>query len=188
MLKINEIFTSIQGEGYHVGRPATFIRLAGCNCRCEWCDTEFLRSTEMNDDEIITQISRHRLVIFTGGEPLLQLKELIPLIEKLKKKKHSIAVETNGTILCDFGIFDWVTMSPKDRVKGGAQHRLLFCDELKIIYEGQDLNIYNDIHATHYFLQPQHNNKESLNLCINKILEDPRWRLSLQIHKMIGVR
>lgn len=194
MLRVNEIFTSIQGEGFYVGRAASFIRLAGCNCNCQWCDTDFEKYTEMSDEEIISQISHHSLVVITGGEPMLQLKELCSLVKKLQALHHEVAVETNGSIKFDYAIFDWVTLSPKNDVAGGKPCLMTSCDELKVVYEGQDLDKYENIRAVFRFLQPQYNNKQSLQLCIDKIIGQssayPRsdWRLSLQTHKLIGVR
>ncbi len=189
MLKINEIFTSIQGEGYHVGRSATFIRFAGCNCKCEWCDTPFDNYTEMSIEQIMAQVSHHDLVVITGGEPTMQLDGLYELVVALDSALKEVAIETNGTIEFDTSAFDWVTLSPKGNVKGGKKHVVHDVSELKIVYEGQDMQQYKDIDAAYNYLQPQALNEKSLQLCIAFILQcEDEWSLSLQMHKMIGVR
>jgi 7-carboxy-7-deazaguanine synthase len=118
-MKIAEIFYSIEGEGIEIGKPEIFIRLAGCNLRCEWCDTKYALDDgeEMDVDEIIEEVKRYscKNVSITGGEPLLQKKELLKLIQKLKKMGYWIQINTNGTIFDEqiFKLVDLITMDCK---------------------------------------------------------------------------
>ncbi|MCK4979750.1 MAG: 4Fe-4S cluster-binding domain-containing protein, partial [Candidatus Delongbacteria bacterium] len=102
MIKINEIFKSLQGESSYAGLPCVFVRLTGCNLRCSWCDTQYAydNGTEYTKEELISIIEKFnvKLVEFTGGEPLLQKEELIPIIEHLLSKNYEILLETNGSI------------------------------------------------------------------------------------------
>jgi organic radical activating enzyme len=110
---IVEIFSSIQGEGFYMGKACTFIRFAGCNLNCEWCDTNHSEFTEMDIDEILSQI-KNPMVVITGGEPTLH--DLKPLLEALKKSHHYVAIETNGTfpVKRTYGyLISWIACSPK---------------------------------------------------------------------------
>ena len=181
MKKVNEIFYSLQGEGYHTGTPAVFVRFCGCNLKCDFCDTEFNSGKLMSDDEIVDEICSYNstLVILTGGEPSLSIDQV--LIDKIHQKGKYIAIETNGTNILPSAI-DWVTCSPKE----GGTLKLESADELKIVYTGQDLSIYDKFKARNRFLQPcSGNNTEEV---IQYILNNPKWRLSLQTHKMINIR
>ena len=113
MYPVNEIFYSLQGEGYHTGTAAVFLRFSGCNRHCEFCDTDFSKSTMMSAEEIVAEISRYtaRTVIVTGGEPLLSLDSA--LCRGLHGAGKYIHVETNGTLPVPEGV-DWVTCSPKE--------------------------------------------------------------------------
>lgn len=181
MKRINEIFYSLQGEGFHTGIPAVFIRFSGCNLKCHFCDTQHEQGVLMEDSEIIREVLKYpaHVVILTGGEPSLWIDETF--IGLLHNAGKYICIETNGTRLLPPGI-DWVTCSPK---KGG---RVVLdrMDEVKVIYEGQDLAPYESFPATHFFLQPCSglNTKETV-ACV---LQHPRWRLSLQTHKLINIR
>lgn len=180
MRKINEIFYSLQGEGYHTGTPAVFIRFSGCNLRCPFCDTRHEEGRMMSDAEILAEVCRYpaTFVILTGGEPSLWIDQ--PLIEQLHRAGKYICIETNGTHPLPEGI-DWVTCSPKQ----GAPVVLPRMDEVKVVYEGQELSVYEQLPARHYFLQPCscQNTAETV-ACV---MEHPRWRLSLQTHKLIGI-
>ena len=112
MRKINEIFYSLQGEGYHTGTPAVFIRFSGCNLKCSFCDTQHEAGTLMTDDEIIAEVSKYPAVtvILTGGEPSLWIDDA--LIDRLHKAGKYVCIETNGTRPLPESI-DWVTCSPK---------------------------------------------------------------------------
>lgn len=181
MKKINEIFYSLQGEGYHSGTPAVFIRFSGCNLKCNFCDTKHEEGTYMSDNEIIEAISSFpaNTVILTGGEPSLQIDDA--LIELLHKAGKYICIETNGTHLLPSGI-DWITCSPKE----GAPVRLQHIDEVKVVYTGQDLSAYAALKADWHFLQPcSCSNTEEV---VDYILCHPEWRLSLQTHKLIDIR
>lgn len=180
MKKINEIFYSLQGEGYHVGTPAVFIRFSGCNLKCSFCDTQHDEGSLLTDDEIIKKINAYptNMVILTGGEPSLWInRDFIDLLHGVGKY---VCIETNGTHTLPSNI-DWVTCSPKDN------HKVVLdkIDELKVVYLGQNIQKYKRLKASYYFLQPCscQNTKEVVEL----ILKEPTWRLSLQTHKLINI-
>ena len=112
MKKINEIFYSIQGEGYFTGTPAVFVRFSGCNLRCPFCDTEHKEGKMLSDDEIIAEIRRYPAlhVVLTGGEPCMQVT--YDLVDKIKATGRFVQIETNGTLVPPVNI-DWITCSPK---------------------------------------------------------------------------
>lgn len=118
-MEVSEIFYSIEGEGIEIGRPEVFIRLAGCNLRCDWCDTKYAwdNGKQMSIDEITREIKRYpcKNISITGGEPLLQTEELLELVEKLKEVKYWIQLNTNGTIFNQriFELVDLITMDCK---------------------------------------------------------------------------
>lgn len=179
--KVNEIFYSLQGEGFFTGIAAVFLRFSGCNRRCEFCDTDFTSGTDMTADEIINAISRHpsRHLVVTGGEPTLQLDS--ELIRAIKAARFFIQIETNGSNPVPTGV-DWVTCSPKE-----APWLIDRIDELKIVYQGQDVEqIAELLPAPRHFLQPcsGKNTAET----VSYILSHPRWRLSLQTHKLIDIQ
>ena len=180
MRKINEIFYSLQGEGFHTGTPAVFIRFSGCNLKCSFCDTRHEDGTLMSDEEILQAVSAYpsNVVILTGGEPSLWIDQAF--IDLLHQAGKYICIETNGTNPLPEGI-DWVTCSPK-----GAPLRLTHIDEIKVVYTGQDLTAYANQEASWHFLQPCscQNTKE----VVEYILHHPQWRLSLQTHKLIHIR
>lgn len=179
MRKINEIFYSLQGEGFHTGTPAVFIRFSGCNLKCSFCDTRHEDGTLMSDEEILQAVSAYpsNVVILTGGEPSLWIDQ--SFIDLLHQAGKYICIETNGTNPLPEGI-DWVTCSPK-----GAPLRLTHIDEIKVVYTGQDLTTYANLKASWHFLQPCscQNTKE----VVEYILHHPLWRLSLQTHKLIDI-
>ncbi|MDE6453102.1 MAG: 7-carboxy-7-deazaguanine synthase QueE [Muribaculaceae bacterium] len=181
MYRVNEIFYSLQGEGYYTGTPAVFLRFSGCNRRCEFCDTDFAAYTEMDADAIVAAVSAWpaRHLVVTGGEPTLQLDDV--LVRALKGAGFYIQVETNGSMPVPTGV-DWVTCSPKQ-----APWAVDRIDELKVVYEGQDVEALADLlPAPRLFLQPC----SGLNTAevAAYILAHPRWRLSLQTHKLIDIR
>ncbi|MDY2942504.1 MAG: 4Fe-4S cluster-binding domain-containing protein [Paludibacteraceae bacterium] len=207
MYRINEIFYSLQGEGYNTGTPAVFVRFSGCNLCCPFCDTDFADYTEMIAEEIGEEIhtlihkystlntqlstsntkpstlnSNHSpLIILTGGEPALQVDE--PLLTVLHATGMSVCIETNGTHALPDGI-DWVTCSPKQ----GTRLALTRADELKVVLtEGTAPEQWlTQIQADHLFLQPcSCQNTEQV---IDYILRHPHWRLSLQTHKYLHIR
>jgi len=192
---IVEIFYSIQGEGFHMGKPHVFVRFGNCNLRCEWCDTNFLDYTELYLDEIIKKILSFgcNRVVFTGGEPCLQ--DLSTIGNELKKYDINLSVETNGTIPVP-DIIDWICVSPKDQLYPNSVIKQRVGDELKIVYCGQDLNLYDELkHGfEHIFLQPCYFENESVEWNGRNFVEtenivkiNKEWRLSLQTHKWLGV-
>ena len=197
---VNEIFYSLQGEGYHAGTPALFVRLSGCNLRCPFCDTQHEHGTEMSEQEIVVAVKLlipHSslltpLVVVTGGEPALQLTA--SLVEALHAVGERVAVETNGTLLLPPNV-DWVTLSPKSLWLGEeAAPVLTRADELKVLFDGgHDPAAYDHIDATHRFLQPMDTGDAARNAALMRqaadyCLRHPQWRLSLQIHKILDIK
>jgi 7-carboxy-7-deazaguanine synthase (Cx14CxxC type) len=207
---VKEIFYTLQGEGANAGRPAVFCRFAGCNlwtgreqdratAVCRFCDTEFVGTDgdgggKFETPEALAQAVASRwpagqkgtpLVICTGGEPLLQLDA--PLVEALRKKGFTIAVETNGTLEPPAGDL-WLTVSPK----AGAPFVLKRGSELKLVYPqpGAEPAQYEGLAFEHFFLQPMDSPDRARNtsLAIEYCLAHPQWRLSLQTHKITGIR
>ena len=179
--KVNEIFYSLQGEGYYTGTPAVFLRLSGCNRRCHFCDTSHETFTEMTADEIAAAVAAYpaRHLVITGGEPTLQL--VSDLLRAIKAHRFYIQIETNGTRPVPVEV-DWVTCSPKD-----APWDIDRIDELKVVFENQDVEeLAALLPARHHFLQPMSglNVPETIAYC----LAHPRWRLSLQTHKLIDIQ
>lgn len=190
--RINEIFYSLQGEGYFTGTPAVFLRMSGCNLKCSFCDTDHEDYTEMSPVQIAEALRAYpaRHVVITGGEPSLQLDQM--LVDLLHDEGWFIQIETNGTNQLPEEI-DWVTCSPKPGPTGEISVRLRHIDELKVVYEGQDVeSIANSIPAMHYFLQPCSSQRypEGSNTpeTVAYILTHPHWRLSLQTHKLIDIQ
>lgn len=194
-MKVNEIFYSLQGEGLAAGRPAVFLRLSGCNLQCHFCDTQHQQGTLMTDDEILQAVGRygcHYLVV-TGGEPSLFLTEAF--VAKLKAQGHYVAVETNGTRPLPSNV-DWVTVSPKFEYVEGPEAQLCqqHIDELKVVYDGNNrMELYEAIAADHYLVQPCDvgdpiRNDDITRRAIDFAKANPRWRLSLQMHKLLNIR
>ena len=208
---VKEIFYTLQGEGANAGRPAVFCRFAGCNlwsghekdrasAVCTFCDTDFVgtdgpdggkfRTAAELADAVAERWPRvngrsRPLVVCTGGEPLLQMDEA--LVAALHEAGFEIAVETNGTLEPPPGI-DWVCVSPK----AGSQTLLLRGNELKLVYP-QALaqpERFADADFEHFFLQPMDGPSREANTrkAIDYCLAHPRWRLSIQSHKVIGIR
>jgi 7-carboxy-7-deazaguanine synthase len=206
--KVKEIFYSLQGEGANTGRAAVFCRFAGCNlwsgreqdredAVCKFCDTDFVGADGPDGgsfptaEELATAIARRwrgsgkPFVVCTGGEPLLQLNE--ELVAAFHRFGAEVAVETNGTQTPPPGL-DWITVSPK----AGAPFVLKTGDELKLVYPqaGAEPEQFEPLCFKYFFLQPMDgperraNTQKALRYC----LEHPRWRLSLQTHKILGVR
>lgn len=208
--QVKEIFYTLQGEGANAGRPAVFCRFAGCNLWsgrepdragsiCRFCDTDFvgtdgtLGGKYTVADTLATRIESlwpdadtgHRFVVMTGGEPLLQLDAA--LIDALHARGFVIAVETNGTIAAPAGI-DWLCVSPK----AGAPWVQREGQELKVVWpqSGFELSALEAAHFTHRYLQPMDNAQRAGNTqtCIALCMQRPAWRLSLQTHKITGIR
>ena len=192
---IVEIFHSVQGEGFHTGVPHIFVRFANCNLRCEWCDTDFLTYDEMSLTDIIEQILSFdwKRVIFTGGEPAMQ--DLSTIGSVLKQNDFHLSIETNGTIPVD-SIIDWICVSPKDQMYPNSVIRQRFGNELKVVYCGQDLSMYDELKSgfDHHYIQPLYmendsveSNGKSFQIVEDLVKRSPGWRLSLQTHKWMGV-
>lgn len=196
MFRINEIFCSLQGEGFHTGTPAVFVRFSGCNLRCAFCDTQHQTGELMHTQAIIDEINQYPnapLVVLTGGEPSLFIDEALVAELRIKTCKF-ITVETNGTRSLPDNL-DWITLSPKNGFDGGDAEPCMLkrCDELKVVYLGQDLSKYNEIKATHRFLQPCYSDNESqrqanMKACVEAVMNNPGWRLSLQVHRILNIR
>ncbi|MDE6151784.1 MAG: 7-carboxy-7-deazaguanine synthase QueE [Prevotella sp.] len=194
-MRVNEIFYSIQGEGAHSGEAAVFIRFSGCNLCCPFCDTEHLSYTDLTEDEIVSEVAGYpaSLVVITGGEPTLQLTP--SLVGKLHEAGKTVAIETNGTREVPYNV-DWVTVSPKLPFVGHAGALAIkTAQEVKIVFDGTTL--YEDpsfgIAASHYFIQPcdtgdEIRNGEIVNQCVEFIKNNPQWKLSLQLQKILNVR
>ena len=194
--KINEIFCSLQGEGFHSGTPAVFVRFSGCNLRCEFCDTQHQQGKMMSMQDVVEEVNKYPdapLLVLTGGEPSLFVDETF--VAELKTATGKlIAIETNGTRILPKNI-DWVTFSPKNAFAGGDAEPCVLtrCDELKVVYLGQDLSQYDTIEAKHRFLQPCYNPDETqcqrnMSACVEAVMTYPQWRLSLQIHRTLNIR
>ena len=196
MWKVNEIFYSLQGEGYNTGTASVFIRLSGCNLHCAFCDTRHDEGTMMTLPEIVERVMQYPdapLIVLTGGEPSLWIDE--NFVAELKKMTDkTIAIETNGTRPLPRGI-DWVTLSPKTGLgeSGDLPVVLTHCDELKVVYLGQDLAQYDNITACHRYLQPcwvsdMDQRRSNMLDTVRAVMEHPQWRLSLQTHRLLGIQ
>ena len=192
---IVEIFHSVQGEGYYSGIPHVFIRFGKCNLSCEWCDTEFNEYIDVEMTEVVDEVLSYdcKRVIFTGGEPALQ--DLYPIGYELKKYGISLSIETNGTIPIN-PIIDWICVSPKDQLYPNVKLKQIIGDELKIVYCGQDLSMYDKLKKgfRHHFIQPCYDenisvemNGKHFKIVENLVKQNPGWRLSLQTHKWMGI-
>jgi len=198
MKKINEIFYTLQGEGHHTGYPSVFIRFSGCNLRCPFCDTDHEDGILMNDNEIIHAVNLYSAdwIVLTGGEPCLHIdNEFVKMLKLTTGKK--IAIETNGTLPVPESI-DWITVSPKNGIADNADLPILAhkADELKVVDLGQPLDPYfsmpcvND--KTLMYLQPcyvKDTDQFAANRMrtVRRVLSDPRWTLSVQLHRFLGI-
>lgn len=192
-MRVNEMFYSIQGEGYFTGNAAVFIRLAGCNLRCSFCDTQHHEYCDLSEEDVVDFAEKcpSRLVVITGGEPSLQLTS--GLVDKLHQIGKFVAVETNGTRELPTNV-DWVTVSPKQAFVGDAGEVVLkSANEVKVVFD--NVRAVNDfgICAEHYYIQPCDTgnfdeNKEIVNNCITFIKQNPKWELSLQTQKILNVQ
>ena len=191
-----EMFHSIQGEGYHSGKPTIFIRFGGCNLACEWCDTKFDEWENITLREMIANMGEWdcNRIVLTGGEPALQ--DLKTLSSVLRPLGYYLSIETNGTIELEDDILDWICVSPKDQLYPSVNIRQRIGDELKIVWVGQNLSMYDELKNgfDHHFIQPCYIENETVekNGSNFKIVESvvkasPGWRLSLQTHKWMGV-
>lgn len=181
MRKINEIFYSLQGEGFYTGVPSVFIRFSGCNLKCSFCDTLHDDGRMKSDEEIIAEVKKYpcRHVVLTGGEPSLWID--YDFVKALRDAGFYVCIETNGTRVLPENI-DWVTCSPKE----GTRLAIKSADEVKVVYVGQNVECYREIDAVHYFLQPC--SCQNTSEVIDYILGHPHWRLSMQMHKMADIK
>jgi 7-carboxy-7-deazaguanine synthase len=209
MYSVKEIFYTLQGEGANAGTPAVFCRFAGCNlwsgrepdragAACNFCDTDFVGTDghgggKFADAEQLAEAvegawaagSRaHRFVVCTGGEPLLQLDA--DAVAALHRRGFRVAVETNGTLAPPPGL-DWVCVSPKAATKLAIERG----DELKLVYPQAEAppERFESLAFAHFFLQPMDGPDRGRNTraAVDYCLSHPRWRLSLQSHKLIGI-
>lgn len=185
--KVNEIFYSIQAEGYYSGYPAVFIRFSGCNLKCPWCDTkyhnegkEYTKEELEQEVEKLTKGNKEIIIVFTGGEPTLQLKNEEELL-----KGYYRTIETNGLLFAPSWI-DWITCSPKTDIEF-----IQLPNEIKVVYEKHREEYFKKLlnYNTRLYIQPlEDNGTMNIKECMDFILKNPEFKLSLQIHKMIGVR
>ena len=193
---IVEIFHSVQGEGYHAGIPHVFVRFGSCNLRCSWCDTDFDTHSTMNAVDILGEVMKYdcKRIIFTGGEPMLQ--DLWPLHRLFKRRGFTLSVESNGTIEIPEGLLDWICISPKDQMYPNVAIRQTTGDEMKVVYCGQELSMYDQLKQGfgNLFLQPCYidtdsieENGKSFQMTEEVVKRNPEWRLSLQTHKWMGI-
>lgn len=191
-LKVNEIFYSLQGEGARMGEASIFVRLAGCNLDCSFCDTDFSFTKTMTVEEILKEISLLgcKRITWTGGEPTLQLTDEI--VSFFKEKEYWQAIETNGTGKVPEGI-DYIACSPKHNFEKMREH-IPTVNELRFPMQvGDPLPDISLLpKAEKYLLSPVFNGNtpvpENIAYCIELIKTHPVWGLSLQMHKLIGIR
>lgn len=206
---VKEIFYTLQGEGTHAGRPAVFCRFAGCNlwtgresdrasAICKFCDTDFVGTDgelggKYADGENLARTidslwpasyAASKFVVFTGGEPLLQLDDA--LITSMHEHGFEIAIESNGTLSVPGGV-DWVCISPKV----GAELHVRKGNELKVVIPQQNQNLadYESLEFDHFYLQPMDGSdiERNTRLAIELCKKNPKWKLSLQTHKLLQI-
>ncbi len=212
MYSVKELFYTLQGEGAQSGRAAVFCRFAGCNlwngrekdrasAICDFCDTDFIgtdgqnggkfRSAEALADRIAAFWPKQtegstRYVVFTGGEPALQLDE--ELVNAMHVRQFEVAIETNGTLELPSGI-DWICVSPK----GASDIRIVEGDELKLIYPQKEVQAspacFEKLKFKHFYIQPldDPNRSENQRRAVQFCLDNPQWKLSLQTHKILDI-
>lgn len=190
-LNVNEIFYSLQGEGERSGEPSIFIRLTQCNLTCSFCDTDFAHGDDMTLEEILAVIKAYpcRWIIWTGGEPTLQLRD--EHLAFFKEHGYKQAIETNGTKKVP-SLIDYITCSPKKNYET-IKTRIPFANEIRIpLKDGDtlpDISVFPQ--ADKYFVSPIFDgdkiNMQNVNYCIEQIKQNSDWTLSLQIHKLIHI-
>ena len=205
---VKEIYYTLQGEGYHTGRPAVFIRFSGCNlwtghekdrsgAICNWCDTDFVGTNGLNGGKFSAEEIKNIInslwkgnaqtepyVVCTGGEPLLQMDE--SLIKAIHKAGFQIGLETNGTLIPPDGI-DWICVSPKANVDLVLKNG----NELKVVYPqcGMNPRMHEKLKFDHFYIQPMDGVDQKINIKRSEkfVLDHPKWKLSLQTHKILGI-
>ncbi|NET37131.1 MAG: 7-carboxy-7-deazaguanine synthase [Cyanothece sp. SIO1E1] len=207
--KVKEMYYTLQGEGAQMGRGAVFLRFSGCNlwsgreedrhkAICKFCDTDFWGTDGVNGGrfetaEVLAKAvasqwpaggGGHKYVVCTGGEPMLQLDEV--LVEALHAEGFEVAVETNGTIAPPAGL-DWICVSPK----ANTELVIVSGQELKLVYPqvGAEPSLYEHLDFENFFLQPMDgpHTQRNTRLCLDYCLQHPQWRLSLQTHKILDI-
>jgi 7-carboxy-7-deazaguanine synthase len=207
--KVKEIYYTLQGEGAHTGRAAVFCRFTGCNlwtgreedrhkAICQFCDTDFWGTDGLNGGHYPTPESLAEKVISlwpantagkpyvvcTGGEPMLQMDD--ELVEAFHEQGLEVAIETNGTIPV-LEIIDWICVSPK----AGSELVQLHGNELKLVYPqgGAEPHLFENLDFTHFYLQPMDSPKQAENIAatVEYCKANPKWRLSVQTHKLVGI-
>lgn len=195
-IPLMEDFYTIQGEGVHTGKPAYFIRTAGCDVNCWWCDVK--ESWEESDHprvkvgEIVKRAAQSgaSMAVVTGGEPLLH--DLDPLTFRLREEGLRVHIETSGSSPLS-GFLDWITLSPK-RFKEPIDDIFPYVDELKVVVltpkdlEWAEINADRCPRNTRLLLQPEWSRNDSVDLIVDYVKEHPKWSISLQTHKFMGVR
>jgi 7-carboxy-7-deazaguanine synthase len=192
MLALAEIFYSVQGEGTWTGTPAVFVRLAGCNLNCRFCDTDFSVKAFAGVAGVVARVREAGgdcpMVVLTGGEPLAQA-ESSALIEALRADGRRVHIESNGTIPVDLPSDVWLTVSPKERLHPAMAAR---ANEVKLIVDGRVPSEWIDAFGTRpvtMYLQPEGNKPRNVALALEAAKAEPaRYRLGLQTHKFIGAR
>lgn len=191
---VHSIFHTLQGEGFHIGKPAVFVRFSGCNlwsgqerhrgrAVCQFCDTEFLGGKRMTSQEIVKEVSeKPGMVVFTGGEPALQLDE--ELVRELQRRNRYVAIETNGTRRIP-SMIDWICVSPK----AGTDIVVNRADELKLVYPQNGMEPWlaaAKVNAKHLWLSPMDGSEWRNNVLksVEYVKMDSRWRLNIQAHKI----
>jgi 7-carboxy-7-deazaguanine synthase len=189
VLALSEIFYSIQGEGMWTGTPAVFVRLAGCNLACDFCDTDYSIKRFATIDEIVAMVRAAGgdcpMVVLTGGEPFAQ-SETLALIEALCRDGRRVHVESNGTIFADLPSEVWLCVSPKKRVDPRMAGR---ANEAKLIVDRRvpEEQLEHFAGKPLILLQPEGNKPQNVALALEYVKAHPRrFRLSLQTHKFIG--
>jgi organic radical activating enzyme len=190
VLQLSEIFYSVQGEGAFTGTPAVFVRLAGCNLSCDFCDTDYSLKSFASVDEVVARVrelgNECPMVILTGGEPLAQ-RETLNLIDALRRDGRRVHIESNGTMYADLPQDVWLCVSPKERVDPRMAKR---ANEVKLIVDERVPDEWLELFADKplLLLQPEGNKPKNVALALDYAKAHPeRFRISLQTHKLIGV-
>ncbi len=195
MLPLMEEFYTIQGEGFHTGTAAYFIRVGGCDVGCHWCDVKESWNADLHppthiDAMVATATAQANTVVITGGEPLMW--NMAPLTQKLKEKGMKVHIETSGAYQLS-GVWDWICLSPK---KNKLPTKSVYekADELKVIIFNKHDFIFAEEQAAHtnpnaiLFLQPEWSKRDEMTpLIVDYVMNNPKWRISLQTHKFLNI-
>lgn len=211
MISVREAFYAVQGEGTRAGQATVFVRVAGCNLNCWFCDTDWIHGDKFDVDGVLTLIERvshpykPQWVTLTGGEPCVA-PDFDLLVTALTDRGYFVSVETNGTRWRDTLAICHVVVSPKGKWEGVAaaldpnlnrltQNRSVLPRELKLVVERDDTSgrlaeVLKDLpfEPTHYYLQPRYDDRQAWQRAYELVRANPRWRLSLQLHKWLGCR